>query len=83
MLATAESGANNVLGAAGKHVDDAAEFNKTFTRILNVSTNEAGKSSSLVSSSHGGLNSKWWHDGYVDNLTDLQAILGVKLSGKD
>lgn len=82
VLATAESGANNVLGAAGKHVDDAAEFNKAFTRILNVSTNEAGKSSSLVSSSQGGLNSKWWHDGYVDNLTDLQAILGVKQSEK-
>ena len=26
--------------------------------------------------------SKWWHEGYVDDLTDLQTLLGVKDSGK-
>ena len=30
----------------------------------------------------GGLNSKWRHDGYVDNLTDMQTLLGVKRSEK-
>ena len=26
--------------------------------------------------------SKWWHEGYVDNLSDTQTLLGVKDSGK-
>ena len=30
----------------------------------------------------GGRKSKWWHEGYVDNLSDTQNILGVKQSNK-
>lgn len=26
--------------------------------------------------------SKWWHEGYVDNLTDVEMIVGVKQSEK-
>ncbi len=26
--------------------------------------------------------SKWWHDGYVDDLSDIQILLGVQQSGK-
>ena len=29
-----------------------------------------------------GSKSKWWHEGYVDNLSDTQVILGVKQSDK-
>lgn len=25
---------------------------------------------------------KWWHEGYVDNLSDTQTLLGVRDSGK-
>lgn len=28
------------------------------------------------------IKSKWWHPGYVDNLTDTQILLGVKQSPK-
>ena len=29
-----------------------------------------------------GSKSKWWHEGYVDNLSDTQILLGVKQSNK-
>ena len=29
-----------------------------------------------------GSKSKWWHEGYVDDLSDIQMILGVKQSDK-
>ena len=29
-----------------------------------------------------GINSEWWHEGYVDDLSDIQILLGVKQSDK-
>ena len=42
-------------------------------------TSAAGK---VESSNNSGSVSRWWHKGYVDNLSDIQMILGVNQSEK-
>lgn len=41
-----------------------------------------GFSSFCNSHSKSGGKSKWWHEGYVDDLSDTQILLGVKQSEK-
>ena len=40
-----------------------------------------GNKGQIVSGQYG-TKSKWWHEGYVDDLSDIQIILGVKQSDK-
>ena len=43
---------------------------------------EAYQSATEKGNSKSGSKSKWWHEGYVDDLSDIQMILGVKQSDK-
>ncbi len=61
--------------AAKKEMADAAE---------DLTQKTAKKGDVLEDSSRvkGNGNSKWWHENYVDNLSDVQILLGVKQADK-
>ena len=54
---------------SGKYADDIAGSGKYVDEIIDGGSKSGSKS-------------KWWHEGYVDDLSDTQMILGVKQSDK-
>ena len=83
---------NSISVNTGKVTDGVEGVNKAEEKyhiglgndLDNYDYNKANKEYESIMSggSSSGSKSKWWHEGYVDNLSDTQMILGVKQSDK-